>query len=52
MKDLGTKLLMALGFIAGGIGMARTMGDIPDDLRAIKEKLSEDKEGSSEEKAE
>ena len=47
------KLLMALGFVVGGIGMARTFGDIPSDLQRCKEIIKKDREDRpSEEKAE
>lgn len=45
------KVLMALGFIVGGIGMARTFGDLPGDMRRLKELNSKDDQ-KSDEKAE
>ena len=51
MKDLGTKALMAIGFIVGGIGMARTFGDLPDDMKAVQDRLKKE-EKPSEDKTE
>lgn len=47
MKGL-EKVLMAIGFIVGGIGMARTFGDIPDDVKAVKDRLAAKDEDPSE----
>lgn len=50
-KKIIEKILMTAGFILGGIGMARTFGDIPDDLQSIKERLT-DEEAPNEDKDE
>lgn len=41
-KKIIEKLLMAAGFIIGGIGMASTFGDIPDNIKSIKEHLTDE----------
>lgn len=45
------KALMAIGFIVGGIGMARTFGDLPGDLKRCNEliKKKDDHDQPSEE---
>lgn len=49
MKINMEKILMAIGFVVGGIGMARTFGDLPDDVRAAKKRLMDEGEKPSEE---
>lgn len=44
MKINMEKILMAIGFVVGGIGMARTFGDLPDDVRAAKKRLLDEGE--------
>ena len=41
-KKVIEKLLMAAGFIIGGIGMASTFGDIPDNIKSIKGRLTDE----------
>lgn len=47
MKNL-EKVLMAIGFVIGGIGTARMFGDLPDDVKAIQDRLKKDEESSEE----
>lgn len=39
-KGVITKVLMIIGFIAGGIGTAVTAGEIPDNIEKAKKLLS------------
>lgn len=42
MKITVDKVLAGIGFIIGGIGMARTFSDLPDDARAVKNRFVAD----------
>lgn len=52
MKINLEKILMAVGFVVGGIGMARTFGDLPDDVRAAKKRLLDEGEKAPSEESE
>ena len=39
-KSIVTKVLMVIGFVAGGIGTAVTAGEIPDNIEKAKALLS------------
>ena len=53
---IGTLILMAIGFIVGGITTAATASEIPNAVRTVGEKLSravpDEKEKSTEQKTE
>lgn len=38
-KSVITKVLMAIGFVIGGIGGAAAAGSLPDDLKTIQDKM-------------
>jgi len=39
-KSIVTKILMVIGFVAGGIGTAVTAGEIPENIEKAKKLLS------------
>ena len=43
-KSIVTKVLMLIGFIAGGIGTAVTAGEIPDNIEKAKKLLASKEE--------
>ena len=51
-KGLTRKILMAIGFIACGIGGAVTAGELPDNVEKAKELLTRKDEDAPEEKTE
>lgn len=43
-KGIARRILMVIGFIAGGIGTAVTAGELPDNIEKAKKLLSKEEE--------